>query len=199
MNMILENELFTCEHLVNSESVFRELNNFEINPDYPDGANLADYIQCNAFDDEKYGECRTYLVRDKRSDEIVAYFTLRAGLVTRQNILPNEDRHSFDNLSGIDLVCFATNYYFIKNNPEYKGCGIIVFEDFILTIAKNVSEQIGAAIIFGYAVNEDKLMDYYCNKLGFSRLSTDAENIINDRFRERFDKDCYFIYRTIHD
>lgn len=188
------NEWFYCEHLFDKESSIFDVSDFSINPEYEDGQLLADYIKSSAFDDEKRGECRTYLVRDKITDEIAAFFSLRAGQVIREGIFDEEERHSFEFLSGTELACFAVNDTYLKKHPSRSGFGILVFDEMILPLAYEIGSLTGAAILFGYAVNDEGLMDYYVNKCGFSRLSKELENEINERFRSSFDDDCYFVY-----
>jgi len=189
-----KNELFYCEHLLEKDSSIVDVSNFTIDPKYVDGLALADYILGNAFSDEKRGECRTYLVRDNETDEIAAYFSLRAGVVLRKGIFNENEAHSFETLSGTELACFAVNDTYVKAHPQRKGFGILIFDEIILPLVKEIGTLTGAAILFGYAVNDGKLMDYYQNKCGFSRLAPELEEEINSRFRSDFDKNCYFIY-----
>lgn len=199
MKELPRNEWFYCEHLLDRRSSIIEVSNFTINPEYPDGLNLADYLMGNSFYDEKRGECRTYLVRDVSTEEIAAYFTLRSGLVFRRGIFSDDESHSFETLSGTELACFAVNDSYVKKHDERKGFGIIVFDEMILPLAREIGTLTGAPILFGYAVNDLALMDYYVNKCGFYRLSKELEADINDRFRSDFDDNCYFVYLPLFD
>jgi len=191
------NTWFHCKHLLDVENPLRLVENFTINPDYPDGQGLSDYLMSAAFHDERYGECRTYLVLDNKTRELAAYFTLRVGFVSRKGILDEQVDHSFDTLSGIELVCFAVNHSYVIKHPGMKGFGIVVFNEMILPIVSEIGLLAGAPILYGYAVNENKLMDYYVEKCGFLRLPLDLEKVINEKFKPRFDRGCYFIYKII--
>ena len=159
---------------------------FSINPNYPDGKGLADYIMSGAFNDEKNGECRTYLVLDNETNELAAYFTLRSGQVYRSGIFDERESHSFETLSGTELVCFAVNHSYVLKHEDMKGYGIVVFDELIMPLVTEISTITGAPILYGYAVNGNALMNYYINKCGFLRLPTDLEEIIYREIKPEF-------------
>ena len=99
-------------------------------------------------------------------------------------------------LSYLSLLGFSAPSSYCLSWPHVLSqlLRILVFDEMILPLAYEIGSLTGAAILFGYAVNDEGLMDYYVNKCGFSRLSKELENEINERFRSSFDDDCYFVY-----
>ena len=86
----LQSELFYCNHLGVSENDERDIMNFVIRDEK--GAGLLQYIQHYAFPDEDEGTMRTYMVRDNRSNELVGYFSLKAGLYSYNEHSNNQKR-----------------------------------------------------------------------------------------------------------
>lgn len=70
------NDVYTISHLTNND----DLSTFVI--ENPKGIGLQYYLQENAKADEQLGIARTYLLKTNDTNEIVAYFTLRTGLIT---------------------------------------------------------------------------------------------------------------------
>ena len=73
----MENSFLRCEHI--SRDDWGSLQSFT--SAHSDGGFLADYIKENAFLDEEEGFARTYIVRDRESNDVVAYFSLKSGFV----------------------------------------------------------------------------------------------------------------------
>lgn len=198
-NTVYRNELFYCEHLVLSRETMYDVDEFKISR--IEGKGLVEYLQYQAFQDEKNGAQRIYLVRDLRTDELVAYFGLKTGLISnneRKISLDGKEQVVFDTVSGIELAEFAINDNYIAVHPDYKGCGVIIFNDFILRICEQVKEIVGCEILFGYSVDtEGKLLQRYLREYGFERLDPESEERVQERFRPFFDKGCVFIYQKI--
>ena len=78
--IVLENELFYCIHIADTEEIEQQLRHFTVKKKTGNG--LVNYLQNYALVDEENGEMRTYLVKDTDSHEIVGYFSLKAGMVS---------------------------------------------------------------------------------------------------------------------
>ena len=76
----LETELFYYEHLLDSSDNLQLIQDFCVTN--TSGYGLERYIKELAESDEKDGSARTYLVKDRFTHEIVAYFSLKTGLFT---------------------------------------------------------------------------------------------------------------------
>ncbi|MBS7266860.1 MAG: hypothetical protein KIG83_10460 [Treponema sp.] len=70
----LETELFYYEHLLDSSDNLQLIQDFCVTN--TSGYGLERYIKELAESDEKDGSARTYLVKDRFTHEIVAYFSL---------------------------------------------------------------------------------------------------------------------------
>lgn len=192
-NSILENELFYCEHITDSQQIQNEIKLFTVKENT--GYGLVRYLQNHALSDERNGEMRTYLVRDKRSNDIVGYFSLKAGMVSineRRRFFHKE----FDCVSGIELANFAVNNSYKESHKEYEGLGTVIFYYFVMPIVKNVSEQIGVSMLFIFSLPYKKLMAFY-KTLHFERLSVFDEHYVHKRIKPRYDRDCVFMYQPI--
>ena len=115
---ILQNELFYCNHLGANQDDERDIQAFSARDERGEG--LVIYLKDYAFREEINGQMRTYIVRDTATSEIVAYFALKAGLISI-NALVTEDETTFDTLPCVELANFAVNNAYIENHPSMKG------------------------------------------------------------------------------
>ena len=121
----LETELFYYEHLLDSSDNLQLIQDFCVTN--TSGYGLERYIKELAESDEKDGSARTYLVKDRFTHEIVAYFSLKTGLFTI-----DAGNDYFYSISGIELANFAVNSSYRKNHPDAKNLGSTVFAEFVL-------------------------------------------------------------------
>ena len=169
-NRILDNGMFHCAHL----SVSDEQDIEAFSGRAQEGEGLVNYIQHFAFPDEERGGMRTYIIRDNDTLELVGYFSLKAGLVSL-NELETEEGSVFDTLPGVELANFAVNDRYIQRHPQRRGAGFVIFSDFVRPIVGEVIERIGVEIIYIFALPEEKLLRLYQERYGFMRLSRSAE------------------------
>ena len=196
---ILSNELFYCEHLTDDRSIVKEIKkNFFVL--HERGKGLEIYLKERSFIDERFNENRTYIVRDIITDEIVGYFSLKAGLFSIQESIDltiGESVANFETLPGIELAEFAINQRYIVAHPEKKGSGIIVFNDFVIPIVKKVQKWIGVKVLYIFALPEKRLIDVYMSEYGFKRLEKCDEDNLHNRLKPRFDYGCIFMYQVL--
>jgi len=194
MEIPFSSKLFTCEHLFSNDSTMREVGLFECRKN----ENLEHYIQDEAFDDEKTGASRTYIIRDIKTQEIAAYFTLRCGMLTFIN---NSKPDSFDVIPAIELGNIAINDVYKDNHlGEYTKdfpLGLIFFVNFIHPIATFIANYIGAQSIYLFSINNDKVITNY-SKWGFSRLGTVEEAYLTKHIQSFWEEDCIFMSQTIN-
>lgn len=94
----------------------------------PNGQGLTSYLQEHAYEEMENGDSCCYLVKDRNTKEIVAYFSLKCGLLY--------ERSHYDNLNEedrdfVDLLIDA-----IRNNDQstltqYKESGLYSDQDFL--------------------------------------------------------------------
>ena len=147
-----------------------------------------------AKEDEANNYARTYIVRDTREDQIVAYFSLRAGFVATNNKL--FIRSEFDTIPGVEISNFAINDIYIKKHPEAKGIGGNIFIRFILPKAKEAQKYIGIHFVYIFALPYESLISHY-ETWGFQRLTKTQEILMHRRIRPRYDKNCIFMYQIL--
>lgn len=159
------------------------------------GAGLVYYLQKHAIMDEVRGTMRTYLVRDNLTDDLVGYFSLKAGLVS-VNEEHDGENVEFDTVPGVELVNFAMNGNFRKAHPEARGCGKAIFTDLILPVVERAAEVVGVAVLYIFSLPEERVMSNY-EAYGFRRLREDAEASLHARLKPRYDQQCVFMYTML--
>lgn len=186
-------ELFYCEHLTDSSEHHKLIDGFKTMR--KEGKGLEKYLKNCAVEEEVAGIARTYLVRDANNNELVGYFSLKAGSVT-----VNESRKwfitEFDSIPGIELANFAVNDAYRETHREFLGIGKIIFYYFIQPIAKDISSKLGAKFLYIFALPYRDLISYY-RTMDFERLDKQKENRLHRRIKPRYDKSCVFMYQLI--
>ncbi|MBQ6240529.1 MAG: hypothetical protein IJK56_09295 [Firmicutes bacterium] len=198
---LLQSELFYCNHLGVSDQDEADIMNFTIERD--EGAGLLDYIQHHAFPEEDAGIMRTYIVRDNKSSELAGYFSLKAGLISlnERQIETEDDKTGekktvtvFDTLPGVELANFAVNSSYVQKHKELKGLGVVIFNQFILPIVRQTSENVGVKILYIFALPYEDLIKSYHDRYGFSRLADQYEDELHKRLKPYYDQYCKFMY-----
>ena len=94
------NDVLVCNHLGELQRDYADVKEFSVSP--PDtGQGLVLYLKERAFLDEKSNLMRTYLVRLRRTNECVGYFSLKTGLVS-VNEEDTKQGITFDTVPGIE-------------------------------------------------------------------------------------------------
>lgn len=197
---VIDNGVFYCEHI--SDKDLRDIGNFTVR--HPEMAfGLERYLKEDALIDEAEGLMRTYLVRDSVSDELVGYFSIKAGMFSineREELVDDETseiRVVFDTLPGIEIANFAVNAEYLKNQFEMRGIGLMIFLDFIRPIASQIGEMLGVRYLYIFALPEDGLIDRYQKSYHFERLSPKEEDELHKRVKPYYDDKCMFMYQRL--
>jgi hypothetical protein len=156
------------------------------------GEGLEYYLKKCALPDEESNISRTYLILSKDSKKIVAYFTLRTGLITvSRGFLKGFDAHT-----GIELANFAVNDNYDEAHDEIPKLGSYVFACYILPIIQEISKYIGSKYLYIFALPKNRLLEHY-KKMGFQRTSIKMERFVYRHVKPAYDKDCIFMYQVI--
>ena len=108
MILDIEHSLFYYEHLFDNPNNLEQIKDFAIRE--RSGYGLELYLkQTSAFDEENQLNS-TYLVKDKKTNEIVGYFSVKAGLFTVES--STIDGY-FDTIPAVELSNFAVNALYI--------------------------------------------------------------------------------------
>ena len=185
----LETELFYYEHLFDSSDNLNLIQNFYVSNS--SGVGLERYIKELAESDEKDGSARTYLVKDKFTREIVAYFSLKTGLFTI-----DAGNGYFYSISAVELSNFAVNSSYRQNHPNAKNLGSTVFAEFVLPLVKYLRTFVGIQAIYIYALPKDKLIEHY-KTMGFNRLDPEDEKFVHQHVKPKYDDGCIFMYQLL--
>ena len=180
----LNNELFSIEHLTQDTDV----STFIVSK----GKGLEYYLKSTAKDDELDGVSRTYIIRRMDSNIIVAYFSLRTGLITVSRGLLS----GFDTYTAIELANFAVNDKARIETNDVPKLGSYIFANFILPLVQHISSLVGAKYLYIYALPEVKLMSHY-ETMGFQRINAKMEKFFYRHVKPLYDKGCIFMLQEI--
>lgn len=169
-----------------------------------EGGFLADYLAYKKNDggifspalcEEELSKARTYIVENCKTGELIAYFTLKAGLVgIKQSRAPY--RKKFDAVPGIEVANLAVNEIYKKKHKDFSGIGFMVFNDFILPKVEAARKIIGVKILYCYALPHEKLIERY-HDYGFAQLASYQQRFIEKRFQPKYDRGCVFMYQNL--
>ena len=191
--VVFQNKWCYCEHIFDSDENISLIQKFEAKEN---GIGLEMYLKHSAAKDEISQNMRTYLVKSKETDELIGYFSLKAGMVTY-----NEKffKKGFESLPAIELANFAVNEKFNKDllYEFEESIGNMMFVDFILPIVKKATVHIGASVLYIFSLPYGKLMKHY-TKMGFMRLPQWVERKVHKRIKPNYDKNCIFMYQMIN-
>lgn len=183
MSINYKNELFYVKHLSPED----DLSGFTV----AKGFGLENYLKFYAKGDENDGIARTYLVKDY-DGLIVAYFSLRTGLLTVSRGLFK----GFDAYTGIELANFAVNDNARINNGVIPRLGSYIFAEFIIPIVQDIHTMVGSKFLYIYALPNNKLMDHY-KTMGFNQVSSKLEKYIYRHVKPAYDKGCRLMLQSI--
>ena len=198
---ILQTELYYAEHL-DAVRDKKDIEAFTIN--FPEGQGLSTYLKDYALKEEAR-VMRTYLVRDIDTDELVGYFSLKAGLASiNESVTEVADEETgriyfqreFDTVPGVELANFAVNSKYVEKYPYHKGLGRSIFNNFVIPVIKNVEKSVGVTMVYIYALPYERLIERY-KAYGFRRLPENDENDLHTRLKPRYDESCKFMYMLL--
>ena len=121
-NIVLRNGSFVCKHIEDIDEIRRLIWTFTSTN--KNGEGLVRYLWHDAIPDELSDIMRTYFVIDEETNELVGYFSLKAGMVS-----VNEQKlfnRGFDSVPGVEFANFAVNGAYKTNHPEAKNLGDMI-------------------------------------------------------------------------
>ncbi len=189
-----QTENLTCVHLGENARDIVDVEAFEIR--HPEtGRGLELYLKQQAFLDEHAGLMRTYLVRFRPTGECVAYFSLKAGLISINETTESKNV-TFDTMPGVELANFAVNDVFIRKY-DAKGIGYLIFSKLIVPFVQEHAKTLGIYMIYLFALLFAGLIRAYEN-YGFGRLAPQDEALLHRRLKPTYDESCIFMYRLLN-
>ena len=151
-----------------------------------------------------------HVVKSYFSHEIIAYFALKAGMVSLDSAVRNTEKEKIakeqgiklvpDTVSGIEISHFAINDNYRKHHHNIKGLGRYIYPSFIYPIINKCSKDIGIVLAYLYAAdnssdNSQKLVEYYKDVFEFDVLA-DKENALKP-VTSYYDSNCIFMYKIL--
>ena len=171
---------------------------------------LEAYLKRCAWDEDLNNEVRIYLIKDGETDEVAAYFGLKAGMVasSKADMLTVEEQNEIfkeegvkwlpEVLPGIEISHFAVNDNYRRragsDGKPLKGLGAYFYPEFIYPIIEDVAQKVGVNMIYLYAAGDDKLVAYYKSVFEFQSLQ---EEDVYVPLEPDYDGGCAFMYRLI--
>ncbi len=189
----VDSDHFKYEHLFDRPTNTEEIKSFVV--DKPSGKGLELYLKNLAEYEEQNRSNRTYLVRDKNTNELAGYFSLRTGLFTLDTGREKEDEYdiTFYSVPSIELSNFAVNSAYRRQHPEISRIGKDIFVNFILPVAQYTAQIVGVQAMHIYALPQDDLIDHY-QSFGFHRLPDEMEAFVHEHVKPMYDRRCIFMY-----
>lgn len=172
---------------------------------------LEAYLKKRAWGDDADNLVKIYLVKDAKTDEVVAYFGLKAGMLAAnmgEALSFDEQRALFKSegvkifpeiLPGIEISHFAVNDRYRDKlsggGAPIKGLGKYLFPKYIYPIIMEVGAKIGIHMIYLFAAGDDALVSYYKEAFNFQEMTT------NDQYtplEPKYDGGCTFMYQRFY-
>ncbi|MBO5609859.1 MAG: hypothetical protein J5929_05790 [Eubacterium sp.] len=199
LEVVNTNSYYEISHI--SVDDLEDISNFTVKRDYKTGRKrgygLVLYLQKAALFEEEFNLARTYIIRDKETNMIAGYFSLKTGLVTEKTSLT-----TFDNITGIEIANLAVNETYKeavdKNNKlDIQHLGKYFFSQFIYPLIREISKYVGVKYIYCFALPEKSLIRHYTT-MGFQRVTKRSlEKYIHRHIRPEYDRNCIFMYQEL--
>ena len=190
---LLDNGIFYCQHLLDDDNR-KLIQNFQVKND--DAGGLENFIKEYAYQLEESNEEKTYVVKDSESNELVAYFSIKAGTVRKNERVHIFGTNEFDLLPGVEISNFAVNSNYCLHHDFHMKIGEIVMADFIFPIIKELSQKVAINTLYLFVLPSEKLIQHY-KDMGFQRLSLKHERKMHHGIRPRYDKGCIFMRMSV--
>lgn len=169
---------------------------------------LEAFLKYCAWEQDEKGLIKVYLVKTYFTNEIVAYFALRAGLISvdcddrdyqREKVAKRAGTKLVpDTIPGIEISHFAVNDCYREKYSKagllIKGLGKYIYPEFIYPIISDIKSKLGVNILYLYAAGDKTLINYYREVFGFLELNYDSKLVPVTSY---YDDYCEFMYRSI--
>lgn len=162
------------EERLDREKHIRCVGDFQCGPDDPLNGFLTD---CSfEYDEEKYGY--TYLLREKESGMVLAFYTIKANGVQTFS----SETEEYNAVPVVEIARIAVAYEF-----QNMGLGKKLFYEYILPKIEFVESLIAvrAIIVFVDPDNENGIVFY--ESLGFEKAAAEVQKEIGESFNESCD------------
>ena len=207
---------YSCIPLISDTNNLNSLKNFTIDRE-SEVSNIREkiigleaYLKRCAWEDDQNNDVKIYLITDKQTGDVAAYFGLKAGMVIdNQDGIPTEEEKeeylkTYNSklvssvTPGIEISHFAINDNYRRlistGSKLIRGLGQYFYPTFIYPIIENVASKIGVSMIYLYAAGDQHLVNYYEQVFGFHKSGW------NDYYmplQPGYDGGCTFMYQLL--
>ena len=179
----MTDELFYLEHLSLNLNSY-ELKMFRVQHEE---TQLLKYLTKYAKKHEENSVNRIYLVRNKKTKQLVAWFGLKAAT------LPYNDKHESFLIPAIELTHIAVDERYHVKIGEFR-IGEYIFHKFVLPIVKEVAQKVSCKDLYVFAIDNPKLINYYKERLGFKEINHIDDKQFFEYAAPDYDEGCKFLY-----
>lgn len=164
-----------------------ELKSFRIQHDE---TQIVKYLVKFAKKHQKQLLNKTFLVRETGSDNLVAFYSLKAAT------LPYNEKESSFLIPAIELTHFAVDerYKTVVVSSSELRIGEFIFWNHIVPGIKKAQEYLALQDLFVFSINTPKLIDYYTNRLGFKEIENLDDKLFFEYAVPDYDDNCKFLY-----
>lgn len=164
-----------------------ELKSFRIQHDE---TQIVKYLVKFAKKHQKQLLNKTFLVRETGSDNLVAFYSLKAAT------LPYNEKESSFLIPAIELTHFAVDerYKTVVVSSSSLRIGEFIFWNHIVPGIKKAQEYLALQDLFVFSINTPKLIDYYTNRLGFKEIENLDDKLFFEYAVPDYDDACKFLY-----
>ena len=165
-----------------------ELKSFRIQHDE---TQIVKYLVKFAKKHQKQLLNKTFLVRETGSDNLVAFYSLKAAT------LPYNDKENSFLIPAVELTHFAVDERYRKIGLQDSlavKTGEFIFWNLILPIVKDAADKVACKDLFVFSINTPKLIDYYTNRLGFKEIENLDDKLFFEYAVPDYDDACKFLY-----
>ena len=172
------------------EELSEELNSYELKSFriQHEEFQLTRYLVKLAKKHQKQLLNKTFLVREKGSDNLVAFYSLKAAT------LPYNDKESSFLIPAIELTHFAVDARYKEIGSASLKTGEFIFWNHIVPCVKNAQKYLALQDLFVFSINTPKLISYYKNRLGFQEIENIDDKLFFVFVVPDYDDNCKFLY-----
>lgn len=174
---------------------------------------LCEFLKHCAWEEDKKGSLKVYVVKSYFSNDIIAYFALKAGMICLDSKERDVDAEKSaksrgvklvpDIIPGIEISHFAINDAYRKKHNNVKKIGSYIYPEFIYPMLKKASKLIGVGMVYLYAADnsiDGHLINYYKKVFDFVEIKDDKSDDKSNYYRpvtSYYDDNCTFMYRSL--
>ena len=172
------------------EELSEELNSYELKSFriQHEEFQLTRYLVKLAKKHQKQLLNKTFLVREKGSDNLVAFYSLKAAT------LPYNDKESSFLIPAIELTHFAVDERYKEIGSASLKTGEFIFWNHIVPCVKNAQKYLALQDLFVFSINTPKLISYYGSTLDnliknlqkpFNQVETEDLRVYLSKYQKR--------------